>query len=252
MSTMFPKNPVAIEAVAPGVGTGIAAIERVTLDGARLKDPGVAFSGTCDRILIGHLADRIPQGGRVLDLGSGTGANGLYFARNSCSVELVDISGEAIRLCLRYAAELGLTIKTEVADVRSISLPTNSYDLVILSYVLQFMSGEEGRLLIEKSVAALKPGGFVYISTFSIAEQIYKELVAEAAGSTASVQRLDEFTFKLSSGRVMHFQTSREMLDNCRDLKCLHFFEGMDLDETHDAPHYHSFLSYIGSKPHLG
>lgn len=233
---------------APSRGTGIAEIERVTLDGARLRNPGVALSGTCDKLLIGHLGDAVAPGGRVLDLGAGTGANGLYFARIGCSVELVDISADAIRLCQEHAKDLGLSVTAEVNDIRQINLPTNSYDLIILSYILQFVSADDGRQIVRKCISALKPGGSIYISTFSVDENIFKDLIEQSL-SSESVKRIDETTFKLSSGKLLHFQTANELLGNCEGLKCRHFFEGRELDEFHDEPHYHSFLSYIGVKP---
>jgi hypothetical protein len=82
-----------------------------------------------------------------------------------------------------------------------------------------------------------------------VAEQIYKDLIAEVQEAPSEVARLDDATFRLRSGRVMHFYTAEELLNFCEPLKCLHFFEGRELDETHGEPHYHSFLAYVGIKP---
>lgn len=230
------------------IGTGIRAIERVTMDGTRLKNPAVSVSGMCDKILIGHLGDRHMHGSRVLDLGCGTGVNGLYFARNGCAVEMVDISEDAIRICEANAQQLGVSVETKTADVRGVSLEPNTYDLIILSYLVQFMRAEDGRELLTKCIAALKPGGDLYLSVFSVAEDLFKKAEEDSNQIATGVLRLDERTFQFSNGRILHFQTATELLTNCKALRCKHFFEGRELDESHGEPHYHSFLAYIGTK----
>ncbi len=121
--------------------------------------------------------------------------NRVHFARAGCVVELCDISPNAIRLCLEHASELGVSVKLAVADVRGGELPQDSYGLIILLCVLHFVSAKDGPSVIPKCSAAVKLRGPVYISTFGVHEQLYRDLIREATISD-SVQSLDETTFK--------------------------------------------------------
>lgn len=229
-------------------GTGIPNIEDITMDGARLKNPALSLSGFCDKLLIGHLGDRHMNGNRVLDLGCGTGANGLYFAQNGCTVEMIDISEDAVRACAENARQLGVSVVASTGDVRQLSLEPNSYDLIILSYLLQFLRAEEGRQLIANCIAALKPGGDLYLSTFSVAEELFSKLEEDSKRDPAKVLKLDQSTFQFTNGRIVYFQTLEEVLANCSALTCKHVFEGKELDVSHGEPHYHSFIAYVGTK----
>lgn len=219
------------------------------MDGGRLKNPDLVLSGFCDKLLVGHLGDRTRPGSRVLDLGGGTGANGLYFAKAGCRVEIVDISREALEQCRLHAQNLEIEVSTTLADARQIELSPESYDLIIVSFLLQFVSRSEARQIITKCVQALKPDGDIYISTFSVHEELLKTLNYEANQSSAAVQKLDDHTCRLESGRILSFQTAAELKDSCAGLVCRYFFEGTELDESHGSPHYHSFLAFIGRKP---
>src|SRR5260370_42594023 len=60
------------------------------------------------------VADRIT--GSVLDAGSGTGENALFFARRGCQVTGIDFIGDAINRGKGKAAEPGLPVTFVVKD----------------------------------------------------------------------------------------------------------------------------------------
>ena len=69
--------------------------------------------------------------GRALDLGCGTGANSLYFARHGWQVVGVDLAVTAIRRARRRAREAGLSVDFHAADVTRLDFLQPAYDLAL-------------------------------------------------------------------------------------------------------------------------
>ncbi|MGV7230042.1 MAG: class I SAM-dependent methyltransferase [Nitrospirales bacterium] len=110
--------------------------------------------------------DLLPKG-HVLDLAMGEGRNGVFLATKGFQVTGVDISAEGLKKAETLAAELGVTIKTVVADLESYEIPTNTFDVIICTYYLQ-------RDLFSKIAAALKPGGMALIETYTMDHLQYR------------------------------------------------------------------------------
>ena len=103
----------------------------------------------------------LPQGGKALDIGMGTGRNALYLASLGFQVRGIDVSAVAVAKCRQKAEELGLAIEAVVADLERYELPIEEYDLIVNFYYLQ-------RSLSPQIVAALKPGGLLVFESFTI------------------------------------------------------------------------------------
>ena len=110
--------------------------------------------------------DLLPKG-HVLDLAMGEGRNGVFLATKGFQVTGVDISAEGLKKAETLAAELGVTIKTVVADLESYEIPANTFDVIICTYYLQ-------RDLFSKIAAALKPGGMALIETYTMDHLQYR------------------------------------------------------------------------------
>jgi len=110
--------------------------------------------------------DLLPKG-HVLDLAMGEGRNGVFLATKEFQVTGVDISAEGLKKAETLAAELGVTIKTVVADLESYEIPANTFDVIICTYYLQ-------RDLFSKIAAALKPGGMALIETYTMDHLQYR------------------------------------------------------------------------------
>lgn len=110
----------------------------------------------------------LPTGGRVpgdrpraLDLACGVGQNGLWLAEQGYSVDMIDISREALRIARQVAASRGLrTLNFLQSDLDETALQSEAYDLVC---VFRFLK----RGLFERIRASVRPGGRVIYATFT-------------------------------------------------------------------------------------
>ena len=106
---------------------------------------------------------------RLLDLGGGSGAYSIAFAKASPDLhaEIVD-SADVLPLTESYIRKAGFTdrISTHPGDMLTVPLESNTYDLVLLSAICHMFSPEENRQLLERAYQALAPHGRLVISDF--------------------------------------------------------------------------------------
>jgi 2-polyprenyl-3-methyl-5-hydroxy-6-metoxy-1,4-benzoquinol methylase len=103
--------------------------------------------------------------GRALDIATGKGRNAIFLAERGFEVVAVDISPVALAEGRKHAAERGLSISWQQADLEAIELPENCYDLIVNINYLQ-------RTLVPQLKAALKIGGHVIFETYLIDQQM--------------------------------------------------------------------------------
>lgn len=99
--------------------------------------------------------------GKALCLAAGEGRNAVFLAQEGFDVLAVDASSKGLAKASALATERGVTIETEVADLRAYDLGVEQYDLVTDFYYHQ-------PDLFPKVMRALKPGGFFILQGFSI------------------------------------------------------------------------------------
>jgi len=106
---------------------------------------------------------------RMLDLGGGSGAYSIAFAKAAPGLqcEVVDLA-DVLPITQEHIRKAGLAerITTRAGDMLSVPLEAGKYDLVLLSAVCHMFSPEENRQLLERAYRALGPGGRVVISDF--------------------------------------------------------------------------------------
>ena len=97
-------------------------------------------------------------GGRALDVAAGTGRNAVFLADRGYHVDALDASAEGLRIVRERAAERGTAdrIETIEGDVTTHEFPTETYDLVTMSY---FHTLDRFADL----VASLRPDGYLFV-----------------------------------------------------------------------------------------
>lgn len=118
----------------------------------------------------GAVVKAIGTGGiqRMLDLGGGSGAYSIAFARAipGLNSEILDL-GEVVPLAQENIRKAGLAdrIATRVGDMLRDPLGKN-YDLILASAICHMFSPEENRELLQRAYDALAPNGKVVVQDF--------------------------------------------------------------------------------------
>ncbi len=146
---------------------------------------------------------------RMLDVGGGSGAYSIAFARNAegLQADILDLP-EVLPITEKHVLRAGLAdrIRTRPGDLRSDTLGSG-YDLILVSAICHMLAPEENRDLIRRCHDALNQAGRLVIQDFiletdktaprSAALFALNMLVGTRAGSSYSI---DEYTGWLQSG----------------------------------------------------
>jgi phosphatidylethanolamine/phosphatidyl-N-methylethanolamine N-methyltransferase len=103
-----------------------------------------------------------PAGGRILEVGLGTGISLLSYQRSNRIVG-IDISAGMLRRAQDRVVEHGLTNVDALAvmDAKHLALPDASFDVVVAQYVITAVPDPETTL--DEFVRVLKPGGEIVL-----------------------------------------------------------------------------------------
>jgi phosphatidylethanolamine/phosphatidyl-N-methylethanolamine N-methyltransferase len=103
-----------------------------------------------------------PGGGRILEVGVGTGISLSSYQRNHRIVG-IDISAPMLRRARERVAEQGLDNVEALAvmDAKHLALPDTSFDVVVAQYVITAVPDPEATL--DEFLRVLKPGGEIVL-----------------------------------------------------------------------------------------
>jgi tellurite methyltransferase len=104
------------------------------------------------------------RAGTALDIGAGEGADAIRLARRGYELTAVDISAAAVEKIKRFAAEAGVNVRVEVADISQFELD-DAYDVVICNGVLHYVADKAG--IVRRMQEVTNPGGLNVISLWS-------------------------------------------------------------------------------------
>ena len=120
-----------------------------------------------------HVVRAIGAGsvGRMLDIGGGSGAYSIAFAKANPALhsEILDLA-QVAPIAQRHIQQAGVAdrVSTRVGDLRSDPLG-EGYDLVFISAICHMLSPEENADLLRRCHTALAPGGRIAIQDFILA-----------------------------------------------------------------------------------
>ena len=169
--------------------------------------------GTEPNDFLAEEAARLVPGQRALAVADGEGRNGVWLAGKGLDVLSVDFSANALVKARALAAERGLTIKTEQADLFAWDWPVAAFDLAVAFFIQPGRAQQ--RILFAAMLAALKPGGMLIFEAHAKAQaasefggpdnpdHLYSvATVREAlAGAEAEIVILEEKTIIRRGGR---------------------------------------------------
>jgi len=104
-------------------------------------------------------------GARLADLGCGGGHAAIELSRMGAHVTGIDRSSEGVKVASERAREESLSTEFRCADLRDSGLPSEKFDFVIMTDVLEHI--EQPEQGIQEAARLLRPGGALFVNTFN-------------------------------------------------------------------------------------
>jgi len=176
----------------------------------RFAAPEYIF-GTAPNRFLASQYERFRPGMRVLDIACGEGRNAVWLAQQGCEVLAIDISPLGLDKARRLAAERGVRVEYELADVRQWNWQADSFDALV-SIFIQFAAPQERARVFEGMQRALRPGGWLMLQGYTPkqleyktggppqAEHMYSEPMLRAAFAAMEIVQLREHEDVLAEG----------------------------------------------------
>jgi 2-polyprenyl-3-methyl-5-hydroxy-6-metoxy-1,4-benzoquinol methylase len=122
--------------------------------------------GTAPNVFLASQAGLIRPGMRALAIADGEGRNGVWLAGQGAQVHAIDVSPLALDKARKLAAERGVTLEFELADILDWNWPQAAYDLVAAIFI-QFAPPPERDRIIAGIRRSLKPGGLLILQGYT-------------------------------------------------------------------------------------
>jgi len=167
--------------------------------------------GTAPNAFLAREAWRLQPGAKVLALADGEGRNGVFLAERGMDVLSLDFSPPAQEKARKLAVARGVAIRTETADLRHWAWPRCAFDAVVAIFI-QFAPPDFRPRLFAAMMAALKPGGLLFLEGYrteqlaygtggpSQIEHLYTEALLREAFAGAEIILLDAHDTLLAEG----------------------------------------------------
>jgi cyclopropane fatty-acyl-phospholipid synthase-like methyltransferase len=129
----------------------------------RFRAPGYAF-GKQPNAFLKAQAHLLPAVGTALSVADGEGRNGVWLAEQGLDVLAVDFSATALEKARGLAAERGVQLRTEVADLTTWRWPVEAFDVIAAIFIFVDPAQRVGFFTSLKD--ALKPGGLLLLQGY--------------------------------------------------------------------------------------
>ena len=135
----------------------------------RFAEPGYWY-GTEANAFLKAQAHLLKPGQGVLAVADGEGRNGVWLAEQGLDVLSVDISPTALAKAWALAADRGVALRTQEADITQWEWPTACFDVVAVIFI-QWATADQIPSLFAGMKQALKVGGLLLLHGYR-AEQL--------------------------------------------------------------------------------
>lgn len=137
----------------------------------RFAEKGFAYGTEPNAFLVTqkHL---LKPGMQALAVADGEGRNGVWLAQQGLEVLSVDQSAVGLAKARELAAQRGVSIRTEQADLTTWKWPEGEFDIVVAIYA--HFSPAHRTAMHARMYAALKPGGVLILEAFTPKQLEYK------------------------------------------------------------------------------
>lgn len=181
-------------------------------------------------MLIDYLAG-LNNPGEAIDLGCGDGRNSLWLLENGYRVTAIDTSSVGLEKLKGFATDRNIrhSLVTRLESVIDIDIPSACFDLVVASTLLCHLSRSDADSILGRAKAALRPGGLLYLSAFTVDDPSY----------------LGELEVSETSAAVVNHFERNGVLMALLPLTVVRYTEGREWDRSHGTPHIHGIARGI-------
>lgn len=153
----------------------------------------------------------LAPGSRVLCVADGEGRNSVFLARQGHTVTANDYAPHALAKARTLAAEAGVRVAYEQADVASWVWPRQAYDAVFAVFI-QFVGPDQRDAIFAGLKQAVVPGGLVLLHGYtpkqlrfntggpSCVDNLYTSEMLRRAFSDCAIKRLEVYEAELNEG----------------------------------------------------
>jgi cyclopropane fatty-acyl-phospholipid synthase-like methyltransferase len=138
----------------------------------RYSAPEYIF-GTSPNLFLASRQHLFKPGDRVLDIACGEGRNSVWLASLGCNVLGMDVSPLALNKARQLAADRGVTVAWQEADVRSWQWQPDAFDAVVCIFI-QFADPSQRARLFSGLQTTLKLGGKLVLQGYTPKQVEYK------------------------------------------------------------------------------
>lgn len=121
--------------------------------------------GEAPNEFLAQMADRLPTGGRALDIGAGEGRNALFLASRGFDVIAMDQSEVGMQKAQQLARDRGLSLHTQVVDLQEFDAEHDSFD--VISSIFVHLPRALRAAVHQRVPSWLKPGGVFLLEAYA-------------------------------------------------------------------------------------
>jgi SAM-dependent methyltransferase len=144
----------------------------------------------------------LKESSKVLDIMCGYGRHAIALAKRGIDVTAVDNLDDYISEINKSVKENNLSIKAVKADIMQYE-PEGNYDLALcMGNSLNFFNPEDAHRLLVKINTHLKPGGYLFINTWSLAEISIRNFTAKSWSDVGELKYITDSKYLFHPTRI--------------------------------------------------